>query len=167
MPKLIVRLAVFIGSLNEKIGKATSLLISVLIVFLMIEVMSRYLFRSPTMWVYQSASMIFGCLCMLAGAYVLFNRRHIRIDILWSRLSLKKQLVLDLLTSVFFFLFIVLLVRYLGKAALESCRILEHAVTPWGPPVYPYKTVVFIGSFLVLIQGVAKFILDLNALLKR
>lgn len=165
MAKLVIRFATSIDSFNDRIGKVSSFLILFMMGFMFIEVMLRYFFHHPTMWVHESTKFMFGCFGMLSGGYVLLNRRHIKIDILWSRLSLKKQVILDLLTCVFFFLFVILIIWSLGKAALDSWLILEHTFTPWGPPIYPYKTILLIGGFLLFLQGLSKFILDLKTLL--
>jgi len=157
-----VKFVALIDSFNKKIGELASFLILFMAGFLLVEVTLRYFFSSPTIWVHETTTYIFGSYAILAGGYALLYRRHIKVDILWARLSLKKQAILDLLTSVFFFLFIIIITWRLGKAAMDSWLILERSFTPWSPPVYPYKTILVIGSFLLFLQGLSKFILDLD-----
>jgi TRAP-type mannitol/chloroaromatic compound transport system permease small subunit len=42
----------------------------------------------------------------------------------------------------------------------DSQKMWEVSFTDWGPPLYPVKFTVFLGSLLLLLQGVANFIRD-------
>ncbi len=35
---------------------------------------------------------------------------------------------------------------------------LEHSWSAWKPPLYPYKTIIPVSLFLLLLQGAANFI---------
>ncbi|GAH80376.1 unnamed protein product [marine sediment metagenome] len=41
--------------------------------------------------------------------------------------------------------------------------LLERSTSVWHPPLYPLKLTMPIAAFLILLQGLAKFIRDLNA----
>ena len=47
---------------------------------------------------------------------------------------------------------------------IKSWLLLERAaITPWMPPIYPLKTVVPLGSALLIIQGIAELIRSVYA----
>jgi len=46
-------------------------------------------------------------------------------------------------------------------ATWESIRLGEKTDSVWGPVQWPAKMLIFIGAFLVVLQGLAKFIRDL------
>jgi len=89
------------------------------------------------------------------------------MDILYNRLSLRGQAIIDLVTSIFFFIFVGLIVWTGWEAGWRSLQIGEASDSSWGPPIYPIKLIIPVGGFLLLIQGVAKFITDLSTLTRR
>jgi len=44
---------------------------------------------------------------------------------------------------------------------LEICAGTETTFTPWYPPLYPLKLTIPLAAFLILLQGLAKFVRDL------
>jgi TRAP-type mannitol/chloroaromatic compound transport system permease small subunit len=105
---------------------------------------------------------------MLGGAYVMAKDSHVRVDIFYSRLSPKGKAILDLITfPIFFFLFIGVLVWEGSKMAIWSWSIWEHTQSPWSPPIYPLKTVIPVASFLLLLQGLKGYILNVQLIFRK
>ncbi|MFK7867324.1 MAG: TRAP transporter small permease subunit [Alphaproteobacteria bacterium] len=69
------------------------------------EVISRYVFNSPTSWAHESMYLMFGMQYLIAGSYSMLCEGHVRVDIFYSPLSKRHKAVLDILTSIFFFIF--------------------------------------------------------------
>ncbi|MFD1697296.1 TRAP transporter small permease subunit [Roseibium aestuarii] len=69
------------------------------------EVMSRYVFGSPTNWAHEAMYLMFGMQYLIAGAYAALTEAHVRVDIFYAPLSKRRKALVDLLTSVFFFIF--------------------------------------------------------------
>ncbi|MBO0345526.1 TRAP transporter small permease subunit [Roseibium sp. CAU 1637] len=69
------------------------------------EVMGRYVFNSPTNWAHEAMYLMFGMQYLIAGAYAALTEAHVRVDIFYAPLSRRRKAVVDLLTSVFFFIF--------------------------------------------------------------
>jgi TRAP-type mannitol/chloroaromatic compound transport system permease small subunit len=69
------------------------------------EVMSRYVFGSPTNWAHEAMYLMFGMQYLIAGSYAMLTEAHVRVDIFYAPLSKRRKAVVDLLTSVFFFIF--------------------------------------------------------------
>ena len=51
------------------------------------EVIGRYVFNSPTNWVHESTFLMFGMQYMIAGAYAYRGESHVRVDLIYSKLS--------------------------------------------------------------------------------
>jgi len=130
------------------------------------EVIRRYLFNAPTVWANELTQMLFGAYIVLAGGYILAIEGHVNVDILYSRLSRKTQAILDIITSVLFFMFCLMMVYYGGSLAWESLSTFEHSQSAWNPPIYPVKLTIPIGAGLLLLQGIAKLIRDILFLIK-
>jgi len=98
------------------------------------------------------------------GVTYLFDR-HVRIDIIALQFPQKVQLWLRILTFILIFLPFVGALTYASISyAAHSWAVWEHSWSAWKPPLYPYKTVMPVTLFLLLIQGVATFIRDIYKL---
>jgi TRAP-type mannitol/chloroaromatic compound transport system permease small subunit len=151
-------MSIFI-SLVEKISKFFGIIASLLLIplaaFTGYEVLMRYVFKSPTIWVWDLNIMLFAGIVMLGGADLLRNDAHVKMDFLVNNFRPKNRAILDLFTSVFFYIgFLVLLVLSWNQAWM-SWESRETMSTIWAPPYYPMKMLIPIGTFLLLLQGIA------------
>lgn len=69
------------------------------------EVIARYVFNSPTNWAHEAMYLMFGMQYLIAGAYAMLTESHVRVDIFYAPMRRKNKAWVDLLTSVFFFIF--------------------------------------------------------------
>jgi len=159
--RIVAAFCRLIDAISEKIGKVVSFLILILSFALVYEVVARYVFNKPTQWAHELGMFMFGSACMLAGAYVLLHKAHVNLDLLYSRVTRRKQAILDLITAPVFFFVTILIIWYGMDFVLNSWKILEISSSPWHPPYYPVKTIIPIAALLLLLQGVVKFIRDL------
>lgn len=147
---------------NERVGNIIKYAVLAFIAMLLIEIVARYGFNSPTFWAHESTALLFGVYMMLIGGYCLLHGSHVKIDILWSSLSRRHQAIADLCTSVILFVFTILLLWQTGKRAWMSTMLLEESPSLWKPPIWPIKIIAVIAVFLIFIQGTAKFIRDFH-----
>ena len=147
-----------VDRLSHTVGRLVSVLMPAMVVVLAFEVVARYVFKRPTIWVYDLAIFMFGYIGLLAGAYVLKNRQHVNVDILYDRFSPRQKAISDSLTGLLFFFLIVLVIRYSLENALFALANHESTATEWGPPVGHFKLMIPIGAFLLLLQGLANWI---------
>ena len=146
-----------IDNLSEWVGRIVAPLMLVIMASVVFEVMMRYFFNKPTIWVHEGSAMLFGGYFILAGAYVLRHRRHVIMDILYSHLSLRTRAILDLVGSPLFFLFCGVMLWYGWGMAWHSLAIGQVTESFWKPPLYPLKFTIPVGAFLILLQGSAWF----------
>ena len=69
------------------------------------EVISRYVFNSPTNWAHEAMYLMFGMQYLIAGAYAMLTESHVRVDVFYAPMSPRRKAITDLLTSIFFFIF--------------------------------------------------------------
>ncbi|MBO6718352.1 MAG: TRAP transporter small permease subunit [Rhizobiaceae bacterium] len=69
------------------------------------EVIARYVFNSPTNWAHEGMYLMFGMQYLVAGAYAMLTESHVRVDVLYANMSARRKAIVNLLTSVFFFIF--------------------------------------------------------------
>jgi TRAP-type mannitol/chloroaromatic compound transport system permease small subunit len=158
------RLLTIIDWFNARLGKLTAFVMIPTLLCIYYEIISRYVFGKPTLW--ASELMIYFCaiLYILGAAWTLQVGRHVKIDMLYSKVSPAGQRVLDIITFPFFTLYMALLMWVGFRFATDSIAIRETSGTPWDPPIYPIKTIFVVGVLLLLAQGAAKLVRDVNFL---
>ena len=67
------------------------------------EVVARYFFRAPTVWVFESSYMANGSAFMLGCAYALYKGAHVRTDIFWENYSERTKGIIDLVSYLLLF----------------------------------------------------------------
>ena len=153
----------FIDRVSYWSGTITSFLIYAMLGSLLIEVIARYAFNSPTSWAHDVATYSFGAYFMLGAAYALRSGRMISVDIIFGRLSRRNQAIVNSLTFIFFLSVCYVLIWQSGHDALLSWNARERSIySTWGPPLYPLKMVVPIATFMLLLQGVANVIREVT-----
>ena len=154
------RLLLRIDWLSTFVGQAALWLIIGLTLMISYEVFSRYALGAPHAWVFDASNMLYGTLFMLAGAYTLAKRGHVRGDILYGFLSPRIQAGIDLVLYLAFFFPGVIALAWAGIDFFEvSLAQNEHSsIAADGPPIYPFKAVIPVAGALLLLQGVAETI---------
>ena len=160
------KLLAIIDALSIWTGKAASWLVLIVVVFVVYEVLMRYVFHLPTLWV--SESMVFGCgiTYVLGAAWALQDNRHVKIDLIYGRLTPRQRAIIDSITFIFFVLYLSLFLWATAKYTWQSVLVGETTGSAWDPPVYPIKVALVVGVFLLFLQGTAKFIRDLHLAIK-
>ena len=75
------------------------------VVFYAFEVIARYIFNKPTIWVHEASFLIFGMQYLIAGAYAYYHGSHVAVDIIYNKFPKRGQFGLDIFTSIFSFVF--------------------------------------------------------------
>jgi len=151
----------FIDRISEWSGKIVSFLILCSIIVVLTEVVMRYFFNNPTIWGWEMSLFLFGGAVMLGGAYTLLHGSHVKMDVLYVRLSTRGRAILDIVTFAVFLFFVVILIWKSGHMAVKSFEIMEKTESAWGPIIWPARITITVGAFLLLLQGMAKFIRDI------
>lgn len=131
------------------------------------EVVSRYVFNSPTNWVHESMFLMFGMQYLLSGGYALREDAHVRVDVIYELLSERAKAVADLVTSIFFFIFTVALLVSGYIFAADSVRVWEVSFTEWAIQYWPVKCTIALGALLITLQGLTNVIQDVTFLVRR
>jgi TRAP-type mannitol/chloroaromatic compound transport system permease small subunit len=131
------------------------------------EVLARYVFNSPTNWAHESMFLMFGMQYMLAGAFTLREDGHVRVDVLYLYLSDRTKALIDVTTSVFFFIFTIALFWTGWLFASDAIGVWEVSFTEWAIQYWPIKLTIALGALLITLQGGAKLWKDLIILVEK
>ncbi len=150
-----------IDAVNKWAGIIASMLLLPLVGIVMIEVILRYFFKAPTIWAWDINVQLAAVIAIMAGGYGLLSGSHVSVDLISGHLTPKAKARLDLATSSIFFFVMVTLIWVAISRAGYSVSTRELYTSLFEPPLYPLRIVIAISLFLMLIQGIAKFIRDL------
>lgn len=157
-PSAAARFCDAVDRANEWLGLAWGYAILIVTVAVLYEVVARTLFDSPTTWSNETVIYVSAVAYLLGGAYAHQHHRHVRIDLIYERLSPKMRLRIDLFTALFFFLYVGALVWVGGLMAWDSFTQGETTGTPWNPLIWPVKLAIPVAGVLLILQGIANLL---------
>jgi TRAP-type mannitol/chloroaromatic compound transport system permease small subunit len=141
------------------VGKAFSWLIVALMLLVVAEVFKRYALNAPTAWIFDASNMMYGTLFMMCGAYTLSQDGHVRGDFFYGSAQPRTQATLDLVLYILFFIPGVIALTWAGWTyAADSVAIREHTFNADPLPLYPFKAIIPLAGFTVLMQGLAEIV---------
>ena len=171
------RLKTFIMAVNKTNVFVGKLMVGVTLFAVFVitfEVVMRYVFHMPTNWGHETMILMFAIFYCAAAGYCHYYRAHVRVDVIYATRSLRTKAILDIITSVFFFLFVGVFTYtswnfYWSSQTMQAgAKILgivipgEVSFTDWAPPYYPVKFMMPLGGFLLLLQGIVWLIRDIH-----
>ena len=110
----------------------------------------------------------FSLVFLLGAAYTLKEDTHVRVDVVYSRMSERGKAWINLLGTLLFLIPFCLLMIWVSWASVESSwAVREISPDPGGLPRYPIKTVIPIGFFFLILQGIAHAIKNATVLFGR
>lgn len=101
----------------------------------------------------------YNLIFMIGAAYVLKSDAHVRVDIVYSRLTNKARAWIDIVgASLFLLPFCWLGIFFSQKYVANSWSKLELSGDPGGIPFYIVKTIIPVGFVLLTLQGISEII---------
>ena len=163
MQKLL-RLSGLIDALNEKIGRSISWLVLAMVLLGVYNAVTRKLSQTIGLDLSSNSYIeaqwyMFSLIFLLGAGYTLKNKAHVRVDILYSRVSRRAQAWIDIFGTVAFLMPVTLLILWVSLPyAGDSWKIMEMSPDPGGLPRYLIKSVIPIAAILLIVQGVSELI---------
>ncbi len=151
----IIRL---IDSFSDATGRLIALTMLFLVASITYEVVARYFFRSPTVWVFESSTMANGSAFMLGCAYALYKGAHVRTDIFWENYSERTKGIVDLVSYlVLFFPVMITMMAISIDDVIHSYVTGERSQESlWRAIMWPFRAVIPLSALLFMIQGVSE-----------
>lgn len=149
-----------IDQTNLWVGRLACLLVLPIIAVMVIEVISRKFFLSPTDYSFEYSRMLAGAMFMLGAGYALMRGVHIRADFLYRNWSTQTQMTVDgALYLLFYFpamlFFFWVSFEYTLKAWVTWERSMDTAMMA---PLAPARTAMPIAAFLLFFQGISEYL---------
>ena len=157
-PPLYYTIIRVIDGFSNITGKLISLTMLFLVLSITYEVVARYFFRAPTVWVFESSSMANGSAFMLGCAYALYKGAHVRTDIFWENYAERTKGIIDLISYlVLFFPVMITMMAISIDDAVHSYVTGERSQESlWRAIMWPFRAVIPLAAFLFMIQGISE-----------
>ena len=134
-----------------------------IVLVMLFEVVSRYVFASATLWANELSLWIAGFVFLLAGLYAMQQRSHIRIYVIYDLFPRWARKLADAVSVVLTLVFTALLIWGGYNEALSKFIRWETFGTAWDPPLpATIKPAILIVISLMAIQAVSNLIADWN-----
>ena len=160
------KLSTNIDRINQLLGKAASLMILLSCVVSAANALLRYGLDISNNWPLELQWYLFSAAVMLGASYTLKRNEHVRVDLIYSHLSDRGRIWVDLLGLIFFLMPACILFAWLSWTSLfyPSWLVLEHSSNSGGLARYPIKLIVPFGFFMLSLQGLSEIIKRIAAL---
>lgn len=137
-------------------NKALAYLVFPLIIVVTFGAFMRYFFHSMPNWCFEISIFLYGIMIMLGGAYVHSEQKHIRVDILEKYLPTGVTKILAFISEMIVIFTCVILIFVSSPWAWDSFLLREKSVhlTSFNPPIWWFKAIVPLSTFLVLKQSI-------------
>ncbi len=119
------------------------------------DVVLRYAFNNSSITIQEMGWHLFSAMFLLGISYTLQNDAHVRVDIFYANLSVKRQAWINLIGFVIFILPISVLIIYNGvDFSYQAFLLNEQSGDPGGLPYrFIIKSVIPLSFILLIISG--------------
>src|SRR5258706_16450621 len=155
----LLALSRVIDAVNEKLGVVADALVLLSCLISAGNAFSRYAFSiSSNAWL-EIQWYMFGALVLLGASYTLKKNEHVRVDIVYSNISTRKQIWVDVIGGGLFLLPATLILTYLSWPGFyNSWSINEVSSNAGGLVRGPIKIFLPLGFALLSLQGISELI---------
>jgi len=140
---------------SDMIGVFSAVLLLLLVANVFFDVVMRYLFNDVSIGMQELEWHLFSMIFLFGVAYTLKADGHVRVDVIYERLSHKRRAVIDILgTLLFLWPFCFLVAGYGIGFAYEAYDINEMSGDPGGlPHRWVIKGMISLSFICVLISS--------------
>ena len=181
MTRALKAYVAFIDPLNRTIGRIVMYGIFVMMAILLWSIVSKA-FIVPSLWTLEMAQFAMVAYYILGGPYSIQMGSNVRMDLIYGEVSDRRKAMIDAMTVIFLLIYLGFLLYggiastayslgYFGSEPIgffaglvtgsEELGFLERSPTSWRPYLWPIKSLMVIGIFLMLLQVLAELAKDI------
>jgi len=160
----LLKLERFFDKFANIIGTITAFTMVLMILNVFYDVITRYVFSINSIAMQEMEWHLFSVVILLGVAYTLKEDGHVRVDIIYDRLSYTKKAMINMLGAIFFILPISLLVGISSiDNAVSAYSSMEQSGNPGGLEYrWIVKALIPLSFLMLIITTVGFFIKNLN-----
>jgi TRAP-type mannitol/chloroaromatic compound transport system permease small subunit len=163
---LLEKTVTLIDRLTETGGRAIALLNVAMVVIMCLLVLLRYALNNSSVALQESAMYLHAIIFMSCMGYTLKHDEHVRVDIIYQRLSVRGKAMINLAGSIFLLLPLLAFIAWYSYPYVQSAwKILEVSQESAGLPyVYLLKALILLMTVTLAMQGLAEVLRNIIAL---
>ncbi|WP_196258123.1 TRAP transporter small permease subunit [Pelagibacterium limicola] len=161
MPRPVVLYVRYVDAFNRFVGRFAMYLFFALGAVLLYSTASRVFLGQPVNWSLEMSQFLLSAYYLLGGAYTMQNDAHVRMDLVYGRMSPRSRAITDAVTILFVIFYLAVLFRGGLSSTEYSITYNQTNYTSWAPPLWPIKVVMTVGIFLMLLQAISQFFKDI------
>lgn len=161
MPSFVVKYVRVVDYLSTRFGRIAMYLIFLMIGTLLLDAVTRNMLNIPLFWCVELAQFTLAAYYIMGGPYSMQLESHVRMDLLYDRLSERNKARMDSFTAIFLVVYLIVLLIGCISSTLYSIETNQRLFSMWNPSVVPIKLIMLFGIFLMLLQTLSTFFKDL------
>lgn len=161
MPRPIVFYVRYVDWVSHKFGLLAMYLIFAMIGVLLLDAVTRNVVNIPLHWCIEMAQFILAAYYTLGGAHSMQLGDHVRMDLIYDRLSERGKAKMDVVTGTFLIFYLCCLLFGAISSTIYSIEYNQKLMSVWNPPVGPIKVIMVVGITLMLLQVFATLFKDI------
>ena len=151
----------WIDRINYRIGRLVMYGIFVMMGILLWSSISKTFFL-PSLWTLEMAQFAMVAYYILGGPYSIQMGSNVRMDLLYGEWSDRRKAQVDAITVLFLIVYLVFLLWGGWDSLMYSFQYGgERSPTAWRPYLWPIKTIMVAGIFLMLLQVISELFKDI------
>jgi TRAP-type C4-dicarboxylate transport system permease small subunit len=149
---MLSRLRGVVERCNYALGMVSGLGVLVMGLILTYEVLSRYAFNAPTIWVQETSTYLYMWTMLAAGSYTLQMRKHVHVDLVIDRLPARPKAAVEALTSAVGMVFCAIVSVQAFDMIAATLRFAKVSATPLRVPLWIPQSALLMGFVLLTFQ---------------
>jgi TRAP-type mannitol/chloroaromatic compound transport system permease small subunit len=163
MPRPIRQFVRYVDAVSRVVGRFAMYLFLVLGAVLLTSTVSRLVVGASVNWALEMSQFLLSSYYLLGGAYSLQMDSHVRMDLLYTRISSRRRVTTDAITILFVIFYLIVLFAGGLSSTEYAIQYNQRNYSAWSPVLWPIKTVMTVGILLMLLQAISMFFKDIAA----
>lgn len=161
---MLLKLEALIDGFSKLLGIIAAILFILLLFNVFYDVIMRYVFNDVSIGMQELEWHLFAAVFLLGIPYTLQTEGHVRVDLIYERLGVKKRAIIDLVCTIILLLPFSLLVGWYGIGfAKEAFELGEMSGDPGGLPYrWIIKAFIPFAFFSMAISGLGIIVRAIN-----
>ncbi len=144
---------------NDSLAFMAGLAIAFSALFVIYEVIMRYLLKRPTTWVNDISEILLVYCTFLGTAWVLRMGGHIKIDILITPMKRRGQVIMGIIQDILSLFFCLIFTWISWESFWDSLMTQERTAGGlFSVPLWPVYIVIPLGAFLLCLQLIRQMV---------
>ena len=149
---MIGQLRAVVERCNVALGMVSGLGILAMGLILTYEVVSRYFFNAPTIWVQETSIYLYMWTMLAAASYTLQMKKHVHVDLVTERLPPRARSLVEVVTSAIGGGFCAIVSVQAYQMIAATVRFGKVSATPLRVPLWIPQSALLMGFVLLTFQ---------------